>query len=79
MRAHEHQHYRTEAWPEIVDSYRTLARRFDLIIIEGAGGTHARRSALLLSPVWQQSFSLRVISSHKFSHFVGTILALFQR
>jgi adenosylcobyric acid synthase len=37
MRAHEHQHYRTEAWPEIVASYRMLAERFDLIIIEGAG------------------------------------------
>ena len=38
MRAHEHQRYRTEAWPEIVTSYRTLAERFDLIVIEGAGG-----------------------------------------
>ena len=37
MRAHEHQRYRTEAWPEIVTSYRTLAERFDLIVIEGAG------------------------------------------
>lgn len=37
MRAHEHQRYRAEAWPEIVTSYRTLAERFDLIIIEGAG------------------------------------------
>lgn len=37
IRAHEHQHYRTEAWPEIVTSYRTLAERFDLIVIEGAG------------------------------------------
>jgi len=37
MRAHEHAHYRAEAWPEIVASYRTLAEQFDLIIIEGAG------------------------------------------
>ena len=37
MRAHEHQRYRAEAWPEIVASYRTLAERFDLIVIEGAG------------------------------------------
>ncbi|MBI3245844.1 MAG: cobyric acid synthase [Deltaproteobacteria bacterium] len=37
MRAHEHQRYRAEAWPEIVASYRALAERFDLIIIEGAG------------------------------------------
>ncbi|MGH8009966.1 MAG: cobyric acid synthase, partial [Candidatus Binatia bacterium] len=38
MRAHEHAHYRAEAWPEIVKSYRTLAEQFDLIVIEGAGG-----------------------------------------
>jgi len=37
MRAHEHQRYRAEAWPEIVASYRALAEQFDLIIIEGAG------------------------------------------
>jgi adenosylcobyric acid synthase len=37
IRAHEHHHYRTEAWPEIVASYRTLAEQFDLIVIEGAG------------------------------------------
>lgn len=37
MRAHEHQRYRAEAWPEIVASYQTLAERFDLIVIEGAG------------------------------------------
>lgn len=37
MRAHEHQRYRAEAWPEIVASYRALAERFDVIIIEGAG------------------------------------------
>ena len=37
MRAYEHQRYRTEAWPAIVTSYRALAERFDLIVIEGAG------------------------------------------
>ncbi len=37
MRAHEHQRYRTEAWPEIVASYRALAEQFDVILIEGAG------------------------------------------
>jgi adenosylcobyric acid synthase len=37
MRAHEHQRYRDEAWPEIVASYHALAEQFDLIIIEGAG------------------------------------------
>lgn len=37
MRAHEHERYRTAAWPEIVASYRTLAEQFDLIVIEGAG------------------------------------------
>lgn len=39
LRPHDHERYRAEAWPEIVNSYRTLARQFDLIIIEGAGGT----------------------------------------
>ncbi|MGE0683808.1 MAG: cobyric acid synthase [Candidatus Binatia bacterium] len=38
LRAHEHQRYRTAAWPEIIASYRALAERFELIIIEGAGG-----------------------------------------
>jgi adenosylcobyric acid synthase len=38
MRAHEHHRYRAEAWPAIVASYRALAERFDLIVIEGAGG-----------------------------------------
>jgi adenosylcobyric acid synthase len=38
MRTHDHERYRTEAWPEIVESYRTLAPQFALIIIEGAGG-----------------------------------------
>jgi adenosylcobyric acid synthase len=37
LRAPEHRRYRAEAWPEIVASYRTLAERFDVIIIEGAG------------------------------------------
>ncbi|HXG20915.1 MAG TPA: cobyric acid synthase [Methylomirabilota bacterium] len=37
MRAHEHQRYRAEAWPEIVASYRALAARFELVVIEGAG------------------------------------------
>jgi adenosylcobyric acid synthase len=38
MQAHEDQRYRAEAWPEIVSSYYTLADKFDLIVIEGAGG-----------------------------------------
>ncbi len=38
MTAHEHVHYREHAWPEIVGSYNRLAARFDLIVIEGAGG-----------------------------------------
>ncbi len=38
MKAHDHDHYREQAWPEIVDSYRRLAGAFELIIIEGAGG-----------------------------------------
>ncbi len=38
MRAHDHERYRAEAWPEIVESYRTLAQQFDLVMIEGAGG-----------------------------------------
>jgi len=38
MKAHEHERYRAEAWPEIVRSYKVLAENFDLIVIEGAGG-----------------------------------------
>jgi adenosylcobyric acid synthase len=38
IKAFEHDRYRAEAWPEIVKSYETLARGFDLIVIEGAGG-----------------------------------------
>src|SRR6516225_673650 len=34
----DHQLYRAEAWPAIVKSYQSLAHKFDLIIIEGAGG-----------------------------------------
>lgn len=34
----EHAHYREHAWPEIVSSYNRLAARFELIVIEGAGG-----------------------------------------
>ena len=38
MHAMEHERYRAQAWPAIVDSYARLARDFDLIVIEGAGG-----------------------------------------
>ncbi|HJY81550.1 MAG TPA: cobyric acid synthase [Candidatus Binatia bacterium] len=38
MRVHDHARYRAAAWPEIVGSYRTLVERFDVVIIEGAGG-----------------------------------------
>jgi adenosylcobyric acid synthase len=38
MQAHEHDHYRAQAWPEIERSYRRLAANYDLIVIEGAGG-----------------------------------------
>jgi adenosylcobyric acid synthase len=38
MTAMEHDRYRAEAWPEIVAGYQRLARNFDLIVIEGAGG-----------------------------------------
>jgi adenosylcobyric acid synthase len=38
MKAREHERYRAEAWPEIVGSYEALAKSFDLIVIEGAGG-----------------------------------------
>lgn len=37
MRTHAYHRYRAEAWPAIVASYRALAARFDLIVIEGAG------------------------------------------
>ena len=36
--ANDYERYRTEAWPEIVSSYNNLARDFELIVIEGAGG-----------------------------------------
>ncbi len=38
MGANDYERYRTEAWPEIVSSYSNLARDFELIVIEGAGG-----------------------------------------
>src|SRR5260370_848682 len=38
MNAMEHERYRAQAWPEIMSSYWRLARDFDLIVIEGAGG-----------------------------------------
>src|SRR5437899_8554375 len=38
IHAGEYEHYRAEAWLQIVRSYRTLAENFDLSIIEGAGG-----------------------------------------
>ncbi len=38
MNAMEHDRYRAQAWPEIVAGYERLARNFDLIVIEGAGG-----------------------------------------
>ncbi|HXR34791.1 MAG TPA: cobyric acid synthase [Candidatus Binataceae bacterium] len=38
MTAMEHDRYREQAWPEIVAGYQRLARNFDLIVIEGAGG-----------------------------------------
>jgi adenosylcobyric acid synthase len=38
MNAMEHERYRAQAWPEIMNSYQRLARDFDLIVIEGAGG-----------------------------------------
>jgi adenosylcobyric acid synthase len=38
MGVNDYERYRTEAWPEIVSSYNNLAREFDLIVIEGAGG-----------------------------------------
>ncbi len=38
MGVHDYERYRREAWPEIVASYTALAEKFDLIVIEGAGG-----------------------------------------
>lgn len=38
MGVNDYERYRTEAWPEIVNSYSNLAREFDLLVIEGAGG-----------------------------------------
>ena len=38
MGVNDYERYRTEAWPEIVSSYSNLARDFELIVIEGAGG-----------------------------------------
>ena len=38
MGVNDYERYRTEAWPEIVSSYSNLARDFDLLVIEGAGG-----------------------------------------
>src|SRR5579864_3811914 len=38
MGVNDFERYRTEAWPEIVSSYNNLARDFELIVIEGAGG-----------------------------------------
>jgi len=38
MGVNDYERYRTEAWPEIISSYNNLARDFELIVIEGAGG-----------------------------------------
>jgi adenosylcobyric acid synthase len=38
MGVNDYERYRDEAWPEIVSSYSNLAREFELIVIEGAGG-----------------------------------------
>jgi adenosylcobyric acid synthase len=38
MHAMDYRRYRAEAWPQIVESYARLARSYDLIVIEGAGG-----------------------------------------
>jgi adenosylcobyric acid synthase len=38
MTTRDHSHYRRQAWPEIVASYKRLATQFQVIIIEGAGG-----------------------------------------
>jgi len=38
MTTREYSHYREQAWPVIVQSYARLAERFEVIVIEGAGG-----------------------------------------
>jgi adenosylcobyric acid synthase len=38
MTTRDYGYYRARAWPEIVNSYSRLAEKFDLIVIEGAGG-----------------------------------------
>lgn len=38
MTTREYGHYRQQAWPEIVSSYARLAKQFEVIVIEGAGG-----------------------------------------
>ena len=38
MTTREYNHYREQAWPEIVASYTRLAEQFEIIVIEGAGG-----------------------------------------
>ncbi len=38
MGVNDYERYHSEAWPEIVRSYSNLAREFELIVIEGAGG-----------------------------------------
>ncbi len=38
MKTSDHDRYRAEAWPEIVASYEALVEKFELIVIEGAGG-----------------------------------------
>ncbi len=38
MTTGDYDHYREQAWPEIVASYARLAEQFEVIVIEGAGG-----------------------------------------
>jgi adenosylcobyric acid synthase len=38
MTTRDYRHYREQAWPEIVSSYKRLAEQFEVIVIEGAGG-----------------------------------------
>lgn len=38
MNFQNYERYRTEAWPAIKQSYESLATRFELVVIEGAGG-----------------------------------------
>jgi adenosylcobyric acid synthase len=38
LRSGEYGSYRTEVWPAIVRSYNSLAEKYDIIVIEGAGG-----------------------------------------